>query len=692
MCHHQGPRLHGVLGRCRLSRSRVFWLFGVLFAATLPAHGQDCSWTLRGTAGPAARSGHAMVYDSARGCVVLFGGFNGTTRLGDTWEWDGTTWTERATTGPTPRVLGPGMAYDSTRQRTVLFGGFDGAYRNDTWEWNGTSWTQRLVTGPTARNGHAMAFDSQRGRIVLFGGGGGAADTWEWDGSVWTQRLVNGPSGRGGHTMVYDSTRGRVVLFGGRYGSAYRSDTWEWDGTDWTQVATSGPSARYQHMMAFSGAEGRALLFGGYFFDTVAHYYADTWEWDGAAWTQRVINGPPARNAHAMTYDVLRDCVVLFGGVGATTLFGDTSVWTCTSQAFQTEIVEGYLVTAPNGNQLWTKIIQPRAALYPGQRFPAVVSVPGGLGAGEGGNANVASSGFVEFHFNAEGRGTAHPSGGVENHNGFIHQDDLRAVIEFAYSRTNVQTDNLGVATGSYGITMGAGCLGRYPGLPVKYLVDGEGPCDSYVTSFEPWSLDGDSSNDKIQTAYQMFGHYSLSRDPSPANQAWWTEREATRYIGSVRCRYLRIQAQWDHAQPPNAQWPTGWDYQPLWYPCKHAIDMINLATLGRSEWTRVNHSTIGNAACVTYDHDQPPVYYSGRMTDHQGETARIIQEMASAPARHGDLNRDGYINLLDLDGFVAVLLGLDTNPDRTVIADMKGDGIADGLDIQGFIDVITTP
>src|SRR5436309_145576 len=91
------------------------------------------------------RDRHAMAYDSARGRVVLFGGSG----LGDTWEWDGTSWTQRASSGPPPRYK-HAMAYDSARGRVVLFGG-DGAagpYLADTWEWDGTAWTQRSPSGP----------------------------------------------------------------------------------------------------------------------------------------------------------------------------------------------------------------------------------------------------------------------------------------------------------------------------------------------------------------------------------------------------------------------------------------------------------------------------------------------------------------------------------------------------------------
>jgi hypothetical protein len=165
----------------------------------------------------------------------------------------------------------------------------------------------------------------------------------------------------------------------------------------------------------------------------------------------------------------------------------------------------------------------------------------------------------------------------------------------------------------------------------VKYLVDGEGPSDSFVTSFEPWALDSDPSNDRHQLGYAIFGHWSLYRDPSPQNEAWWSEREATRYMGGIRCRYLRVQAEWDHAQPPNAQWP-GFDYPPLWYPCKHAIDLVNLASVGDSPWTRVNGLPLGNAPNSTYSRENPPAYYSGAMANHPGETQLIIREMAGMP------------------------------------------------------------
>jgi hypothetical protein len=52
--------------------------------------------------GPAARSFQLTSHDSDRGENVLFGGQVTGGFLNDTWEWDGTEWTQVADTGPSP--------------------------------------------------------------------------------------------------------------------------------------------------------------------------------------------------------------------------------------------------------------------------------------------------------------------------------------------------------------------------------------------------------------------------------------------------------------------------------------------------------------------------------------------------------------------------------------------------------------
>ena len=71
-----------------------------------------------------------MVYDQARGEHVVFGGYRSEVvpRLGDTWIFDGQTWTQHNVTGPSPRSEA-GFAYDPLRQECVLFGGRGRAMR-----------------------------------------------------------------------------------------------------------------------------------------------------------------------------------------------------------------------------------------------------------------------------------------------------------------------------------------------------------------------------------------------------------------------------------------------------------------------------------------------------------------------------------------------------------------------------------
>ena len=251
------------------------------------------SWTEKTglTAKPSARSAHTMAFDIARGVVVLFGGHDGSYR-DDTWVWDGASWTEKTglTTKPGPRAW-HAMAYDENRQVVVLFGGSNttigGWYLGDTWEWDGTSWTQRIVSGPSAREGHAMAYNPSNG-IMLFGGGANTPnnETWVWDGTNWTKKTppdVQPTPQRYNTSMVYDSVRQRDVLFGGSAANDVGyNDTWEWDGSRWhamTSINTGGrPSPRHLPAIAFDTGRGKAVLFGGQVLGS-STFLNDTWEY-----------------------------------------------------------------------------------------------------------------------------------------------------------------------------------------------------------------------------------------------------------------------------------------------------------------------------------------------------------------------------------------------------------------------------
>jgi hypothetical protein len=154
-------------------------------------------WSKSAATAPPSRSAHAMAYDARRTRTVVFGGMGvrrgeaAAPMFDDTWEFDGTTWTQLSVAGPAAR-LGAGVTYDSKRGLTLVFGGanHDRVF-NDLWSWDGTAWRKLAENGPEPRVMGYIAYDQKRDRVVLFGGRRGSpentdlGDTWEWDGATW---------------------------------------------------------------------------------------------------------------------------------------------------------------------------------------------------------------------------------------------------------------------------------------------------------------------------------------------------------------------------------------------------------------------------------------------------------------------------------------------------------------------------
>jgi Galactose oxidase, central domain len=145
------------------------------------------------------------------------------------------------------------MAFDQVRHQIVLFGGVGTGFLNDTWESNGTSWSQLLPTHrPAAREMAGFIWDPVRHLTVLFGGtgAGGVAmnDTWEWNGTDWIQlHPAHSPSPRAPSAIAFDEGRGKVVVFGVQSKSNNVDDTWLWDGNDWSRLSGSAPAANVSY-------------------------------------------------------------------------------------------------------------------------------------------------------------------------------------------------------------------------------------------------------------------------------------------------------------------------------------------------------------------------------------------------------------------------------------------------------------
>lgn len=225
-----------------------------------------------------------------------------------------------------------------------------------------------------------------------------------------------------------------------------------------------------------------------------------------------------------------------------------------------------YWVVNPTSRAaLLVQVVHP--ATYTNERIPALVLVPGGRGDSSGflkatpsgcEAQELADRGFVVLVFDPDGRGA---SEGVEDDNGYVHQDGLAEVIRFAAALPEVDALRMGLVSYSYGVTMAAGALARHPDLPVLFYIDWEGPANRDDTG----GCDADT-----------LGH--LQGHPCD-DEAFWSEREASTFILSIAVPYQRLQSRVDHVQPD----------------IDHALVLLANATSeeygghGHSPWTRMN-------------------------------------------------------------------------------------------------------
>lgn len=240
-------------------------------------------WTrLFPTNSPALRAEPALAFDRARGEFVLFGGVTGTTYYNDTWVFSGNTWQQRQPATLPPARWGHAMCYDGARGTVLLFSGRLGGASTtltDTWEWNGTNWSQLFpTTVPRGREDHSMAFDSDRGETIMFGGWITGAtftnETWAFRNGNWVLLApANAPTPRSEQMMAYDRARRRIVMFGGDSSAGRLGDTWEFT-TNWVQRSpANAPAPREEGCMVFDEQSQEIVLAVGW---DLGHY-TDTW-------------------------------------------------------------------------------------------------------------------------------------------------------------------------------------------------------------------------------------------------------------------------------------------------------------------------------------------------------------------------------------------------------------------------------
>ncbi len=303
---------------------------------------------------PTARRGHAAVYDPVRDRMLVFGGIDGGAFRSDVWVLNlagEPKWTAITPSGTPPSArYGHAAVYDPLEDRVIIYGGDDGLTQlGDVWTLSLSgepSWSELSPEGtlPPARELHTAVYDSIRGRMIVFGGYS-LTGSDEWLHDTWSLSLVGTPAwseiapegavpvGRAEHTCIYDPARDRMLLFGGGTGSGYRNDTWMLSFADtvaWSPVSPSGtlPPIRAGHTAVYDQANDQMLIFAGRGESALRN---DVWALNlggTPSWTDPNPDGtlPLERGGHATIFVPLRSEMVVFGGASSSGNCGDTWV------------------------------------------------------------------------------------------------------------------------------------------------------------------------------------------------------------------------------------------------------------------------------------------------------------------------------------------------------------------------------
>ena len=307
--------------RIRVALRAALAVAAVLLA--MPGHADPVAgpevavWTEVSTATrpPSGPTGLGIAYDPAHRRTLLPVG-------GDVWSYDGASWTRTTPAGAGPTTQGGVIGFDRSRGALVVYAGTD-----VVWESDGTTWSAQPGGAPLVQQ---LVYSDKLGKLVGLGSATpiGPLEVHAYDRGTWTLLPSTGPAptALAGFGAAYDRARDRIVVFGGQStvsaGIEGTNETYEWDGAAWSNPQpVARPSAR-RASLVFEPVRRRTLLFGGGLSVTPLN---DTWEWDGTSWSRRSLtSAPEPRLGAPMAFDEARRRVVLVGGGDNNAIVNDT--------------------------------------------------------------------------------------------------------------------------------------------------------------------------------------------------------------------------------------------------------------------------------------------------------------------------------------------------------------------------------
>lgn len=176
----------------------------------------------------------AMAYDPIHDTIVLYGGLRKGSATADTWEFSPSTgqWTKICglyakplpVCGP-PELDAPGLVYDSALGQFVLFGGSE---NNSTWLYNVSThtWKESATSGPPMSKFPVTDYIPRLNAVVMIAEDG---SVWSFNGTWQNLDISKGPTLSGiakNNAGAYDPSADRFILFlnSGKNGTIWSLD------------------------------------------------------------------------------------------------------------------------------------------------------------------------------------------------------------------------------------------------------------------------------------------------------------------------------------------------------------------------------------------------------------------------------------------------------------------------------------
>lgn len=342
-------------------------------------------WRFTTLRGPSPRALTAAAFDSARRKVVLFGGMAINSNSGfpasvnETWEYADGVWSQRTPAHAPAARYGHAMVYDPSRNLTFLYGGLNSSV-GLFWAFDGNDWTEVPLPSqnPGIQSNHRLVFDPRDSSIVLIPYSSASA-VWKWDGSAWSslaptqvqmtsaffdatlntfiltsqigqfytyngssaaQQVVGLPPGSPGSNFptAVPTAQGWLTVIGPLNSTTPVANQYRVSvAHGWAAIPTRPqPNATQEMAFDYHAPTHEFVLFGGSRIPNVTPVLAETWLLRGERWHEFTGAEPPARLSGQLAFSPHRGASLLLGGTPSTQV-----LWSWTGSGW---------TSAPTGN------------------------------------------------------------------------------------------------------------------------------------------------------------------------------------------------------------------------------------------------------------------------------------------------------------------------------------------------------